>query len=206
VKERKIQQILTGHEVDLYCVDYSKDGQFIVSGSGDKKARIWDVERGECLFTLGNEEIGPKDGVTSVAFSPDGKYVVAGSLDKIVRVWDAKTGYFLERHEAHLDSVYSVAFSPDGKLLASGSLDKTLRLWDISANSRSRSRCRSTFTGHKDYVLSVAFSPDGQFIISGSKDRTVQFWDPRSASSTMMLQGHKNSGNQNGWLYFCCLF
>lgn len=66
------------------------------------------------MFTLGNDEVGPKDGVTSVAWSPDGRLVAAGSLDRIVRLWDAQSGYFLERYEGHLDSVYAVAFSPDG--------------------------------------------------------------------------------------------
>jgi glucose repression regulatory protein TUP1 len=47
--------------------------------------------------------------------------------------------------------------------------------------------------GGQDFVLSVAFSPDGNWLISGSKDRSVQFWDPRSASTHLMLQGHKNS-------------
>lgn len=192
IEKKRIHHTFLGHELDIYSLDFSKDGNYIVSGSGDKKAKIWDVEKGECLFTLGNEEVGPKDGVTSVAFSPDGRLVAAGSLDRIVRLWDAQTGYFLERYEGHNDSVYSVAFSPDGKTLASGSLDKTLKLWEI-AGSRSRARCKSTFTGHKDFVLSVAFSPDGNWLISGSKDRSVQFWDPRSAVTHMMLQGHKNS-------------
>eukprot|EP00026_Physarum_polycephalum_P003496 Phypoly_transcript_03508.p1 GENE.Phypoly_transcript_03508~~Phypoly_transcript_03508.p1 ORF type:complete len:676 (+),score=87.37 Phypoly_transcript_03508:125-2152(+) len=220
ITHKRIMHTFTGHELDIYSLDYSHDGRFIVSGSGDKKAKIWDLEKGRCAFTLGNEEVGPKDGVTSVAISPDGRLVAAGSLDRIVRLWDAQTGYFLERYEGHADSVYSVAFSPDGKSLASGSLDKTLKLWDLSG-SRARSRCRSTFNGHKDFVLSVAFSPDGNWLISGhftvlfpppfsflshplviifiyfkklgSKDRSVQFWDPRNAVTHMMLQGHKNS-------------
>lgn len=192
IGREEVTHVFEGHEMDIYSLDFSNDGRFIVSGSGDKKAKVWDVDKRKCVFTLGNDEVGPKDGVTSVAISPDGRLVAAGSLDHIVRLWDAHTGYFLERYEGHQDSVYSVAFSPDGKSLASGSLDKTLKLWDLS-ESRSRSRCRSTFTGHSDFVLSVAFSPEGNWLVSGSKDSSVQFWDPRNAVTHMKLEGHKNS-------------
>jgi glucose repression regulatory protein TUP1 len=156
------------------------------------RIKVWDSETGRLLHTLGNDDIGPKDVVTSVAISPDGRIIAAGSLDYIVRIWDAETGYFLDRYEGHRDSVYSVAFDPDGKSLASGSLDKTVKLWDIM--SRSRSRCRSTFTGHKNYVLSVAFSQDGNWLLSASKDRYVNFWDPRTTALHSSLLGHKNSG------------
>jgi glucose repression regulatory protein TUP1 len=151
---------------------------------------------------LGNDEIGPKEGVTSVAISPDGRVVAAGSLDCVVRLWDAHTGKFLDSFKGHDDSVYSVAFSPDGKTLASGSLDRTLKLWDLSGggsvsantgNGGNYSRCIATLSGHRDYVLSVAFSNEGRWLISGSKDRSVQFWDPRSNVLHLMLQGHKNS-------------
>ena len=202
IKTGALKHSLYGHELDIYSLDFSHDNRLLVSGSGDGKAKIWNMETGKCEFTLGNDEIGPKEGVTSVAISPDGRTVAAGSLDCVVRLWDVQTGKFLESFKGHDDSVYSVAFSPDGKTLASGSLDKTLKLWDVSgrANGSSSSslqqqhyRCIATLSGHRDYVLSVAFSPDGKWLISGSKDRSVQFWDPRSNVLHLMLQGHKNS-------------
>ena len=55
-----------------------------MSGSGDKRAKLWDVASGECILTFGDDD-GPKDGVTSVAVSPDCRYIAAGSLDRLVR-------------------------------------------------------------------------------------------------------------------------
>mmetsp|Transcript_19048 Transcript_19048/g.21215 ORF Transcript_19048/g.21215 Transcript_19048/m.21215 type:complete len:627 (-) Transcript_19048:273-2153(-) len=191
IQTKTIRYTLEGHELDIYSLDFSSDGTKIVSGSGDRKIKIWDMETGECLHTLGNDEVGPKDGVTSVSVNKAGTLVSAGSLDKIVRLWDARTGFFVDRYEGHEDSVYSVAFSPDGKSLASGSLDRSVNIWDLSG--RSRSRCKNTLTGHKDFVLSVAYSPDGRWLVSGSKDRTLQFWDPRTGTPHIILHGHSNS-------------
>ena len=52
----------------------------MASGSGDKKTKIWDVRALKCLHTLGNDEVGPKDLVTSVALSPDGQLVAVVRL------------------------------------------------------------------------------------------------------------------------------
>lgn len=193
-----------GHESDIYSIDFSLNGRYLVSGSGDRTARVWDVESGECLFKFDHNEYAKVDaGVTSVCFHPDSRVLVTGSLDKIVRVFDVVTGKLLERLEGHKDSVYSVVFSPDGKQIASGSLDKTVRIWDVANylpdnNSNNliidrKSSCRMVLKGHKDFVLSVAFSPDGLWIVSGSKDRGVQFWDARTGQTQFVLQGHRNS-------------
>ena len=191
VRNRKVKHRLVGHGTDIYSVDTSANSKFIISGSGDKKAKLWSLETGKLMSTLGGE-FGPTDGITSVCVSPTSQHVAAGSLDKVVRVWDVETTRLVRQFQGHRDSVYSVAFSPDGRLLLSGSLDKTLKLWDLAASHPS-SQCRLSFTGHKDFVLSVAFSPNSRWLISGSKDRTVQFWDPRQSTMCLMLQGHKNS-------------
>ena len=136
---------------------------------------------------LGSGEIGPTDGVTSVAISPDGRLVAVGSLDRIVRLWDMET-----------EAVYSVAFSPDGKSLASASIDKTIGIWDCSDRTKSTTR----YKGHTDFVLSVAYTADGAWLLSGSKDRTVRFWDVRTSTNTS-FEGHTNSGKFNYYIVLC---
>ncbi|KAF4316906.1 hypothetical protein BBO99_00008390 [Phytophthora kernoviae] len=182
---------MTGHESEIYSLDYVND--LIVSGSGDRKVRVWDARNGQCKKIFGNESGGPSDGVTSVALSPDGRLLAAASLDKVVRIWDTETSQLLDRLEGHSDSVYSIAFSPDGKNVISGSLDRNIMLWDVCAQGRTTTRPRMLFQGHKDFVLSVAYTPDGRWLMSGSKDRSVVFWDPRSSRSVLTLTGYRNS-------------
>jgi len=78
IEKEQIRHNLAGHELDIYSLDFSPDGRFVISGSGDKKVKIWRVEDAKCLYTLGDDQVGPKDGVTSVAISPDGRQVAAG--------------------------------------------------------------------------------------------------------------------------------
>lgn len=154
IQTRSIKHIFSGHEQDIYSLDFARNGRYIASGSGDKTVRLWDIQDGKQELILSIE-----DGVTTVAISPDGRYVAAGSLDKSVRVWDTTTGYLVERLESpdgHRDSVYSVAFAPNGRDLVSGSLDKTIKMWELTpprgmvpGTGTKGGKCVHTFEGHK---------------------------------------------------------
>lgn len=163
IAKKHIRNVFDGHQQEIYSLDFSLDGRLIVSGSGDKTARIWDMVDGTSKVLMINDAdpVNNDAGVTSVAISPNGQLVAAGSLDTVVRIWDVRTGLLLERLRGHKDSVYSVAFTPDGKGLVSGSLDKTLKYWDVSglvgkrkepaANGKKddrSSQCTMNFVGH----------------------------------------------------------
>src|SRR5262249_34581175 len=120
---------LTGHTSAVYAVAFSPDGKMVVSGSGDRTLRVWDVVSGQSLRTLQ----GHTSDVNAVAFSPDGKMVVSGSYDGTLRVWDVSSGQSLRTLTGHTSTVNAVAFSPDGKMVVSGSGDRTLRVWDVSS-------------------------------------------------------------------------
>ena len=67
----------------MTSVAYSADGLRIVSGSEDKKVRVWGAETGE---QIGQPLDGHTAQINSVAFSPDGRRIVSGSDDSAVRV------------------------------------------------------------------------------------------------------------------------
>ena len=193
INRKRIRYTFEGHQQEIYSLDFSHDGSLIVSGSGDKTARIWDMTTRESKILPIDDDPNVDAGVTSVAISPDARFVAAGSLDTVVRIWDVSTGTLVDRLRGHGDSVYSVAFTPDSKGLVSGSLDKTLKYWELDTAISNARRSVLDCTGHKDYVLSVATSHDGQWVVSGSKDCSVLFWD-KNGRAQLMLQAHGNSG------------
>ena len=66
---------LKGHTDFVSSVAFSPDGQRIVTGSGDKTAKVWDAGRDKKLLTLADQptKLVGRGGVWSVAFSPDGQ-------------------------------------------------------------------------------------------------------------------------------------
>ena len=136
IAKKQIRSVFEGHQQEIYSLAFSRDGRLIISGSGDRTARIWDMDTGRSKVLAISEPESVDAGVTSVAISPDGRLVAAGSLDFYIRIWDVQTGLLIERLKGHKDSVYSVAFTPDGKGLVSGSLDKTLKQWEDRKSTR----------------------------------------------------------------------
>ena len=123
----ELKQVFS-HGDSVVSVAFSPDGKTIVTGSGDKTARLWDAATGRSLgLPMEHSDI-----VRCVAFSPDGKTILTGSADKSARLWDAATGQPIGQPLAHSAYVISVAFSPDGKTILTGSQDRTARLWDAA--------------------------------------------------------------------------
>ena len=64
---------MKGHTSGVMSVGFNHDGTKIVSGSGDKTIRVWNVDTGECILTLK----GHTHYVTSVGFNHDGTKIVS---------------------------------------------------------------------------------------------------------------------------------
>jgi WD40 repeat protein/serine/threonine protein kinase len=178
---RCVCALVEGNMWGVTSVVLSGDGQYALSGSGDRMVRLWDLSNGKCMRIFD----GHTKEVTSVALSADGRHVLSGSRSNRLRLWEVASGRCVCTFEGHTGDVYSVALSGDGRYALSGSYDKTARLWDLSSGS-----CIRVFEGHTGPVTSVALSWDGQYVVSGSGDRTARLWELSSGTCIHIFEGH----------------
>jgi WD40 repeat protein len=72
------------HDNWITSVAFSPDGKYVVSGSYDDTARVWESAHGKEVARMVHD-----NWITSVAFSPDGQHVASGDFDGTARVWKA---------------------------------------------------------------------------------------------------------------------
>ena len=155
------------HTADLWSVAFSLDGKYLVTGSSDGTARLWDLATGETVHIFE----GHSGQVGEVKFSPDGKTLLVGSA-QAAHLWDVASGQLLQVF-TEIKGGGSVAFSPDGKYIVTASFDdKNARLWDVATGRSLRTLvCNGP-------VIRVAYSTDGKYILTGTTNSTAQLWDP----------------------------
>jgi WD40 repeat protein len=96
----------------VMSLDFSPDGRQVVTGSSDRKIRLWEVSTGRLLATLE----GQQDEVVSVTFLPDGQRILACGQFRPARLWDITTGHQLPMQE-NLYELKKVVCSPSGEQL-----------------------------------------------------------------------------------------
>ena len=151
--------VLTGHEYVVSDVCCSRTGEVVVSGSGDKTARVWSTQNGGELACLR----GLAAPVSAVAFMRNGQRVTLGTGNGEVGVWNWRESKEFVVTGHHGDSVTALAASPIAERVAVGGRDGKVRIWDIE-----KRRVAVTIKTPSDHITSIAYSPDGRLVaVSG---------------------------------------
>ena len=172
VLQRSLFQIserdrLEGHNDQVRSVDFSPDGQTLVTASQDNTVRLWSIDGRELQRLSGQNQA-----FRSVKFSPDGKQIAAISADNTVKLWTVE-GKELKTFPGQGDEdnfMADLCFSPNGQVIAASGVNHTVKLWRIDGQAS------KTLTGHNIQVWSLSCSPDGQTIVAADQGGIVKLW------------------------------
>jgi len=93
-KTTQLKKTLEGHKDDVLNMDFSSDGNFVVTGGLDKTVRVHNLQTNT---TVVSEHSGR---VLNVGYSLNGKYVVSASWDKTVKLWSPAGKYLVTIDDA----------------------------------------------------------------------------------------------------------
>ena len=121
------------HENSVFCVRYTADGRWLLSGSRDARLKKWNVSED---YGLNKEVAAHLFAINDLRFSPDEKHFVTCSMDKSVKVWRTDDLTLLKvidkaRHAGHGTSVNKLLWSSFNNQIVSASDDRTISIWDV---------------------------------------------------------------------------
>ena len=164
--ETIIQQ---GHELAVVSVAISADSNYVLSGSRDKSAKLWEYRSGrEVRSFLGHEAT-----VRAVAFTNDGTAVLTGSNDNTIRIWSIADGSVRMQLKMP-EIVTSVAVDPMSRFYVAGGYSDSVVVFDGSGKVLKRLPASPDKGMGSGVDLSI--SPKGNYLAISEDNRVVNLY------------------------------
>ncbi|MFN8344723.1 MAG: WD40 repeat domain-containing protein [Spirosomataceae bacterium] len=131
----ELKHTLISHTNSVFSVQYSPDGNYLLSGSRDAHLKVWEVSND---YRLLKDIAAHLFAINHIVFSPDSSLFATCSMDKSVKVWDASSFRLLKvidraRHAGHGTSVNKLWWSDFNDQLISAGDDRRIAVWEIKS-------------------------------------------------------------------------
>ena len=154
--------IISAHDTGIWRLAYLPDGRRVVTGSGDRTVKVWNLESGEQEGTSMEHE----NEMADVAVTQDGTKIISSDEHGNIKIWDVETHKLVEEW-IHPEHWPKIAISPDDRLIAVG--DQAVAIYTMEG----RQVNDSAFGFGRGAVLSMSFSPDGDKLACGTDDEPM---------------------------------
>jgi WD40 repeat protein len=186
--------IQRGHELAVVSVAASTDSNYVVTGSRDKSAKLWELSSGREVRSF----LGHDFSVTSVDISRDGKYLLTGSNDETARLWEMETGKEIFSVNPVKERLTHVAISPDMKFFVTAALRFNVHVYDF-ATKRKLKEIEVNPESNRNGV-DVAISQDSKWVAFGEDNRVMKVYNTNDWEKVFSFE------YGSGWCGGCSTF
>jgi WD40 repeat protein len=193
---------LKGHRSYINSITFSKDGKWILTGSGDRNAMLWDIN-GNLLQTF----VGHSDDVIDAQFFKGNDSIVTLSKDSTIKFWRIYTDTAYRTIHLPNNPIKSLyfqnatpekpalfkkypglihRFSPDSVYLAASTEDYTIKIWNL----KNIILDTLIILKHNNIVHDAVFSNNNKYVLTSSFDNCARLWDIEGHLLATLV-GHK---------------
>jgi len=188
-----------GHNGAVWDCDINWNSTLLATGSSDRTAKIWDLERGKVIHTMDHKAV-----IRSVNFS-EGDYFLSVVQDSSFKATPTIFIYELPKDPFDSDAyarkparaLLSEEDKGEGKIcdalwtslnreIIAGYSDGSVRKWNVENGV-----CISNKKEHSKGINSVQFSKDGTMFITASSDQTAKLWDTKTMTCLKTFQSDR---------------
>ncbi|MGL1892827.1 MAG: caspase family protein [Spirochaetaceae bacterium] len=151
------------------------NGQFIVTASDDKTAKLWDGETGEYIRTFRVPiDQGRVGEIYACAISPDGNTVVVAGYSEFDTIYffNTYTGKMISKIDGMGNVIKDLEYSKDGRYIAAAIHGKN----DVRIFSATTLKLYKSLSGNEASIINVDFDNTGRFA-TVSDDRYIRLYD-----------------------------
>lgn len=170
VRSLKVVKVFREDPDKIKAIDYSPNGEQLISCSEDDKVVIYDCENGIQTNILNSK----KYGVDLIHFTHEQNAAIHSStkVDDKIRYLNLTHNKYLQYFAGHVKKVISLCMSPTENAFLSSALDKTLKIWDLRLPDSQRTLY---LTGRPI----AAYDPDGIIFAIGINSECIKLYDVR---------------------------
>ncbi|XP_031833772.1 DDB1- and CUL4-associated factor 5 isoform X2 [Nomia melanderi] len=190
--ENLFRKDLLSHYGCVNAIEFSNQGDLLVSGGDDRRVLLWKVE--QAIHGVGKPAVMKAQHVSNIFClgydSSKTKIFSAGNDDQVI-VHDLRTGDVLNFF-LHEKPVYGLSVHPhNDNVFASACDDGRVLIYDIRGSSAMEMFCLANY---KTAFHSVMFNPvEPKVLATANAKEGVSLWDVRKLLEPVLRYGNKSS-------------
>ncbi|CAG8977419.1 hypothetical protein HYALB_00007751 [Hymenoscyphus albidus] len=190
------------HKGFVYGVDFSPDGEKLVTVGADRRIQLYDGKTGEATVQIGEGE--HKGSIFGVSWAKDSKRFVTASADQTVKLWDVEAGKAVQTWRFGGEGNVSIPDHQVGVVWPAGRSDGMVVSLNLAGDLNYLVEGTQTPTkvvqGHNRSITALGSSEGskGQTFWTGSFDGRVCSWDSDSGIGSA-AEGQTHSNQVSGF-------